>query len=597
MTTFTIPPQDDDSSASGSSSGWRTFFTIILGIVFFLSFLGFVGGIVVRRHLLDPNLYTQALAENNIYERIYTDFLADPAIEEKIKEVTGINIDLVVGEAYAQVVSAAYLILPPAEMQRDAERFFTTLTSYIAGDTPELPEHIGWGAALTPDVLANRIVKASTTVAMGAIDKTAPIVLNKTEPLIEAELMAYLDQIGGGRLGPVPQRMLRMTVRGMTTGDSERLIDLMLGPATATASEETRLQMAGALADDDLPTAIGFAIEERLKLRVSDAIAAAEPRLAETQALIGISGAAAAIGETRDSVVNNLNTVRGYASLIQTAMIPLAIIMLISLLLIVWLHHDNLASALRAAGWTLFLSSAAVGMVMFVAGFFLRSALQTRLAAAQIGPASLDAMIDDVVGSLSQGIWSSIWQSALPFFIIGLILLVFGYSKGLMAFLRRLLAPIWAYKWWVLGGLLGLFVLVPLLWQFLTADARAANARCNGYAELCDRKANEIAYATSHNSMSIAEYGWIWPMHDGTITDQLNSGVRALLIDTHYLDTAQQQADMLASLPPELRAVGQQAIDVFKPEAREGYFLCHQILRLRLAAPRRQPDRSAYLPR
>ncbi len=96
-------------------------------------------------------------------------------------------------------------------------------------------------------------------------------------------------------------------------------------------------------------------------------------------------------------------------------------------------------------------------------------------------------------------------------------------------------------------------------------------------AELCDRKANEVAYASSHNSMSIAEYGWIWPMHDGTITDQLNAGIRARLIDTHYLDTAQLQSDFLASLPPAMQDVGRKAIAAFKPEAREGYFLCHQI--------------------
>jgi hypothetical protein len=53
--------------------------------------------------------------------------------------------------------------------------------------------------------------------------------------------------------------------------------------------------------------------------------------------------------------------------------------------------------------------------------------------------------------------------------------------------------------------------------------------------------------------------------------------VRALLIDTHYLDTAQRQADILASLPPELREVAQKAIAAFRPPTLEGEFLCHQL--------------------
>ena len=35
---------------------------------------------------------TQALAENNIYERIYSEALADPAVQQKILEATGLDI-------------------------------------------------------------------------------------------------------------------------------------------------------------------------------------------------------------------------------------------------------------------------------------------------------------------------------------------------------------------------------------------------------------------------------------------------------------------------------------------------------------------------
>jgi hypothetical protein len=58
---------------------------------------------------------------------------------------------------------------------------------------------------------------------------------------------------------------------------------------------------------------------------------------------------------------------------------------------------------------------------------------------------------------------------------------------------------------------------------------------CNGYAELCDRPLNEVAIPASHNSMSAArEPGWYIPNNITGIPQQLDSGVRGLLIDAHY---------------------------------------------------------------
>ena len=254
--------------------------------------------------------------------------------------------------------------------------------------------------------------------------------------------------------------------------------------------------------------------------------------------------------------------------------------MLIAILLIIWLNSDDLRSALRAAGWTLVAASGLVLLLWLIGGFFLRSTLQAQLAATAVGPASLDAIIDDVVGSLVRGVWDSVWTTALWFFLIGLVLLAFGYISQLMSFLERLLAPVWEYKWWVLGGVLGVFVLLPLLWRMATADARAANLPCNGFVELCDRPINEVAFASSHNAMSITEYGWLWPMHDGTISEQLEYGVRALLVDTHFMETPEGQAEGLARLPERLRPVAQKAIDEFRAPSQEGVWLCHEFCAL-----------------
>jgi len=369
------------------SNNWRKFWTIVLGVVFVLAFAVFVLGLVIRRDLLAPELYTTALSENDVYDRVYTELLADPAVQEQFKEMTGIDMTL---------------INEPDKMESAAGQFFSRLTAYIAGETPELPENLELGSALTPEVLADRIVRAATAVTVEAVDKTTPIVEAGTEALAEAELLAYLDEVSQGRLGPIPRRLIRASTKGLAQLDGERIVNLMLGPAADTAGEETLLQMEAALVADDMPGAIALAVTERLKLLVTNRLAAAEPRLAETQALVGLSGAAAQLGQTRDQVVGTLNTVRGYAELLQRLMLPLVLLMLLCIVLIVWLNAHDLRSTLSATGWTLVAASGVVMGLWLIGGLILRSVLRAKLAAAVIGPAGLDSIIDDVVGSLGR---------------------------------------------------------------------------------------------------------------------------------------------------------------------------------------------------
>lgn len=90
-----------------------------------------------------------------------------------------------------------------------------------------------------------------------------------------------------------------------------------------------------------------------------------------------------------------------------------------------------------------------------------------------------------------------------------------------------------------IGGLVVLTVLmVGGLWA--TAGARSRSERndqrkCNGYASLCDRRLDEVAFAGSHNAMSVAtDPGWLFFEQGRSIPAQLDGGVRALLVKTHY---------------------------------------------------------------
>ncbi len=70
-------------------------------------------------------------------------------------------------------------------------------------------------------------------------------------------------------------------------------------------------------------------------------------------------------------------------------------------------------------------------------------------------------------------------------------------------------------------------------------DDGAANLsciRCNGAASLCDRPFDEVVYPTSHNAMSNGAEAWLAPNQQVTVPDQLDAGIRSLMLDTWYWD-------------------------------------------------------------
>jgi len=61
-------------------------------------------------------------------------------------------------------------------------------------------------------------------------------------------------------------------------------------------------------------------------------------------------------------------------------------------------------------------------------------------------------------------------------------------------------------------------------------------AQCNGYEELCDKKYDEVAYLTTHNAYNAGEEDFQLPNQTYSISQQLNDGVRGLMIDVYDED-------------------------------------------------------------
>lgn len=84
-----------------------------------------------------------------------------------------------------------------------------------------------------------------------------------------------------------------------------------------------------------------------------------------------------------------------------------------------------------------------------------------------------------------------------------------------------------------LAALAGVFAIIA------TGEGDGAPAlaplSCNGHTQLCNRTLNDVALAATHNSMaSVTIPTWLFGQQDGTISEQLDFGIRGLLIDTYH---------------------------------------------------------------
>jgi hypothetical protein len=117
----------------------------------------------------------------------------------------------------------------------------------------------------------------------------------------------------------------------------------------------------------------------------------------------------------------------------------------------------------------------------------------------------------------------------------------------------------------------------------------ATPASCNGFAALCDRPLNEVAFAATHNSMgSVTLPRFLFGQQDGTIADQLADGVHGLLIDTYYgtdlSGVVRTDLERLPKTEVATRELGAPAVEAaLRIRARlgsaetgtPGIFLCH----------------------
>jgi len=67
----------------------------------------------------------------------------------------------------------------------------------------------------------------------------------------------------------------------------------------------------------------------------------------------------------------------------------------------------------------------------------------------------------------------------------------------------------------------------------MDAGGAVAIEVCNGHSALCDRRFDEVVFATTHNAMASEEDGFVPPNHRFRLWRQLEDGVRGFMLDVH----------------------------------------------------------------
>jgi hypothetical protein len=120
---------------------------------------------------------------------------------------------------------------------------------------------------------------------------------------------------------------------------------------------------------------------------------------------------------------------------------------------------------------------------------------------------------------------------------------------------------------------------------------RGPGLECNGSADLCDLRLDQVALATTHNSMNAAADGFVEPSQQSGIGQQLADGVRGFLVDA-FLGSVRQTRDGEEVVYTDLaRRRVARALSLVGPAAAQRALL----LRREVGPPAANAPREVYL--
>ena len=536
--------------------------SVVALLVMGVGAVGFVTASVVHDEVLKPDLYADAFAENEVYRRVYSDVLTDPAVRSVTDGLLG-GFDFGgrdLADTTALSNALVRLAFPPDVLREVVDEILANVLAYLRGDSARLDTQVTLVGALerldeaaavavrnvlagaATQVLLNldryeaSVRKFAEELAAGRIPTSVPVVGGNE--VSEAEIIAAIDE--ATRFG-LPVAVRDQVMAAVRSGEDRDA--LITAAATLTRSHLTALSAA-------------LATDGGLQLDYLDALG--------TRA-----------GNPQHDTVARLNSIRdaigwfpSWSRYVGAGMVAAGALTLL------FVFRARLKRATAGAGCGFIV----VGSVTWALWRLMSNRFGSPLVSAATAngssalPGSVKRILGDVDASLGVTLDNAVDRHVSMLLVAGVIavgaaavMMLLGWFRGER---RRLAAAATSAIVVLVGG---------VVWLLPDVAAPSAARECNGHRELCDRRYDEVVQAATHNSMSSPDVVRIWPEHDGNIRAQLDFGVRALMIDSKYwtgIDTPAELSTLDQLLPADIATSLFTALGS-RTEARPGTFLCH----------------------
>ncbi len=529
---------------------------IVIGAVWY------VGVSVLRERVLDEDIYLDALDDTDAYRRVYSEVLTDSTVRNLLDELFDGLAELGVDRQDASAVGTAALRLaaPPAVLREAAAALTSGVVSYVRGDRSTLEAPMPVLAAV------QRVDPAVAVFVRDAVATLSALLIDDLEE-IESFARTVADGLADGQIPPM------VPLIGGRFVAERQLVGVLDGPFATLLPAEFRAAVLDAIrSDDDRDALISWALAamrsslHELTERLSAGGDIDVDVINVLDVAFGDDGAQVAVeaGSIRRLVAWAPSWSR-YAGLVSIVAGGNALVAL---------HRRRRVRALVGVGVGL----TAAGTSVWLAWSLLsgRLAFPLRNAAAPNGVQPVPAgarLLADIDDAIFADLSSSFIRPAQALVVVGAVAV--GVASVSKLWSRRSDA----------GRRRVIRVLMVSMLANVAVNGTAspgpvlAERRCNGHAQLCDRRYDDIVQAATHNSMSSPDVVRVWPEHDGSIRDQLDYGIRTLMLDATYWDDVDMA--QLSRLPGLLTAstpgASRPLISTItrRLTGRPGVYLCH----------------------
>ncbi|MFF8573588.1 hypothetical protein ACF07W_24535 [Streptomyces sp. NPDC015140] len=504
---------------------------------------------VIRSTVLDPGFYGQVLEDERAYQRFYDEVLVDPGSTPFTSELLD---RLPVPQS--TVTSNLKVVIPPETLRTMGDRQIAEVVHYLEGDRERLRITVD----LEP-VVANveRLSQAYFGDAVAALQE-------RSEP----DFQAFV------------QRMSELAAR-VVAGEAplEGLPSLPLSHSQAVAATDALMPLLPSAERADLRPSVQTALDRG---DLASALAAIAPvvltdqvRDAATELLREARQGTWVVSADVDPAAEALAPVdraRSVTRLFQEVVEPAAAVLGAAALTLLWLSTPGPARRrLMPLGWAPAAAAALLALTVLGLRLTLGDALFGRPPA---WPPAASGLLADVQATALDRLLTTAVVVAVILLAAGALLILVGWVWETRPSVPVLTDPRH-------GPTLTFAVTACALVGTMVAPVAITGSSpriCQGSAELCDARYDEIAQLASHNAMATTADRFIGPLQDPDIVGQLGAGVRVLLLDTHQWERPEEVADRLSTsdFSPDLRRRLTGILGRVNPP-HPGLWLCHSV--------------------